>query len=371
MARSGGGATYVLNLLPRLAAVRSGDRIRLWLRNAELAAALPRLENLEVEVLPEAGWLERFRFLLLDAAPRARAWGADLYFSTAEYTPPRPLHPLVASFRNWNVFTRLELGWPLSQRLRLGVLRQLAGHSARVCDRILFVSEDSAQAIGSAIGLPPAKRAVVPHGIDAGAWSRAGVQPARLEGGRPYLLSVSSIYRYKNFVRLIEAWSRVAERRADAPDLVIIGDDQDREYRSRMEQARAATGRLASRIHLLGAVPYAEIRGWYAGASLFVFPSYLESFGHPLLEAMAMEIPVLASDLPVFREIAGEVARFADPHDSDALARALDALLAEPAGTAALGRRGRERALAFSWDRSARGHSLLFDALLTGGASAP
>ena len=55
-------------------------------------------------------------------------------------------------------------------------------------------------------------------------------------------------------------------------------------------------------------MPYAEIPRYYRGAELFVFPSYLETFGHPLLEAMASDLPLVASDIPVFREIAGEAA---------------------------------------------------------------
>ncbi|MEB2345952.1 MAG: glycosyltransferase family 1 protein [Deltaproteobacteria bacterium] len=364
MARSGGGATYVRNLVPRLAALRPEDRFRLWLREEHLAAALPPLANLEVEVLPEVAWTGRMRFLVLHAAERARRWGADLYFSTAEYAPPRPPCPAIASFRNPNVFSRLDLGWPLRQRARLFVLRRLASHSARVCARILFVSADSAGWIGDEVGLPPERRAVVPHGIDLEAWSRASVAPQRLAGGRPYLLSVSSVYRYKNYVRLIEAWSQVARRRPDAPDLVIIGDEPDRAHRRDMEAARAATGALAQRTHLLGEVPYAEIRGWYAGACGFVFPSFLETFGHPLIEAMAMELPIVAAEIGVFREIAADCVLGADPHDTGALAAAMESLLADPSLARDLAARGRRRAGGFSWDRSARLHAdLLSDVL--------
>lgn len=363
MARSGGGATYVRNLVPRLVELRPDDRFRIWLRQASLAAALPELENLEVEVLPDVGWAARLRFLMLHAAREARRWGADLYFSTAEYAPPRPPCPTIASFRNPNVFTRLDLGWPLKQRVRLAVLRQLAGLSARVCARILFVSADSAAWIGDIMRLPPDRCAVVPHGIDLAAWSRERVEPVQLPGGRPFLLSVSSVYRYKNFVRLIEAWGRVAARRHDAPDLVIIGDEPDREFRQRMEEARDRTGALASRVHLVGEVPYAEIRGWYAGATMFVFPSYLETFGHPLLEAMAMELPVVASDLGVFRETAGACAHYADPHDAGSFAAAIEGLLADPGERTSLAARGRQRATSFSWQESARLHAELFDSV--------
>jgi glycosyltransferase involved in cell wall biosynthesis len=131
-----------------------------------------------------------------------------------------------------------------------------------------------------------------------------------------------------------------------------------------MECARAATGALAERIHMVGDVPYAEIQSYYAGADLFVFPSYLETFGHPLLEAMASEVPVVASDLPVFREIASDAAFYADPYDPHSLARAMEEALFVPEARKLLVKRGLERVARFSWDRTASRLLALFDEIL-------
>ena len=147
------------------------------------------------------------------------------------------------------------------------------------------------------------------------------------------------------------------------PDLVIIGDPHDRVHARDMEAARAASGALAERVHVLGEVPWEDVRRWYTHAAAFAFPSYLETFGHPLLEAMASGLPVLAADTPVFREIGGEAVRYADPHDTAALAEGLSALLADPQAAAALGAAARERAAAFSWERCAERTLALFDAV--------
>jgi glycosyltransferase involved in cell wall biosynthesis len=267
---------------------------------------------------------------------------------------------VIASFRNPNVFTPLDQGWPWRQRLRLGTLRILARLSAATCDRILFVSEDSARWIGDRLGLPPERRAVVHHGIDAEAWR----PETRSATTRPCILSVSTIYRYKNFVRLIEAYGVLARRLPDAPDLVILGDDQDAAFSQRMEAARVALGEAAGRVRLLGEVPYADVRQHYAAATLFVFPSYLETFGHPLLEAMASGIPVVAADIPVFREIACDAALYADPHSVEALAGAMERVLTEGELRDALVLRGRERVCQFGWDRTASRLSSLFDQVL-------
>jgi glycosyltransferase involved in cell wall biosynthesis len=248
----------------------------------------------------------------------------------------------------------------LQIRLRLAALRAVTRVSARVCDRIMFVSEDSAGWIGDMFGVPARRRAVVHHGIDANAWARpagSGASPHP----RAYILSVSSVHRHKNYVRLIQAYVDLARRRAVLPDLVIIGDDQDPAYSAEMQRARSDAGaELAARIHILGEVPYAEIKSYYAGADLFVFPSYLETFGHPLLEAMASGAPVVAADTPVFHEVAGDAAVYADPYAAQALSGAIEEVLFAPRKREALIERGLERARACSWNVTAQRLSSLF-----------
>jgi len=123
-------------------------------------------------------------------------------------------------------------------------------------------------------------------------------------------------------------------------------------------------GRIpVSRIHIVGEVPYAEVRRYYAEASLFVFPSHLETFGHPLLEAMASDLPLVAADTPVFREIAGDAAFYGDPLSPPALADAVQAALV-PGAARQLVKRGRERLAHFTWERSAASLVSMFQSVL-------
>jgi glycosyltransferase involved in cell wall biosynthesis len=291
---------------------------------------------------------ERFRFLHTRVPKLAAEWGADVYFSVGEYSPFRMPCPVVAAFRNPNIFTSLEQGWPAYRRYRLKALRALSWLSAMRADRILFVSEDSARWIGDVMGLPDSSRVVVHHGIDAAGWR--GPTPGPRSDG--VILSVSSVYRYKNFVRLIEAYEQLARRRPETPDLVIVGDDQDPDYQRQMVAARDATGDIADSIHLVGEVAYERVKEYYHNASLFVFPSYLETFGHPLLEAMACDVPVVAADIAVFREIGGDAALYADPYKSDSIAAAMEDGLTSAKHRETMVERGRECVEQFSWEQS-------------------
>jgi glycosyltransferase involved in cell wall biosynthesis len=372
MIHSGGGFTFAVNVVPRLARDYPGDAFRVFARSERLADSLGTAPNMEVVRLPPPSPWKRFHFTYIEGPRIAKEWGADVYFSSGDYAPLRASCPIVASFQNPNVFTPLRQGWSWKQSARLKLLRGLAGISARTADRIHFVSEDSSRWIGDSIGLPVEKRAWIHHGIDADEWRPTKPRTGGKLGDQPYILSVSSVYRYKNYVRLIEAFADLARRNPEVPDLVIIGADLDPPYTRQMHAAREATGDLAEHIHLLGEVPYADIRRYYQEASLVVFPSYLETFGIPVIEALASDVPLVASDIPIFREIAGDAAFYADPYRPESLADAMQEALSSETARDTLVKRGRERISRFTWDHAAAQLMGVFESVIEDrGAPAP
>ena len=130
-------------------------------------------------------------------------------------------------------------------------------------------------------------------------------QRRRGAAGRPLILAVGGIEPRKGSDTLMAAVAAL-RRSGRRPVLAVVGGHsfQDyREYRDRVLASLPGLGlRLDEDVVLLGTVPDAELPGWYAAADVLAFPSTKEGWGLAVLEAMSAGLPVVASDLPVFRE---------------------------------------------------------------------
>ena len=138
------------------------------------------------------------------------------------------------------------------------------------------------------------------------------VQPARLD--QPWFVTVGTIEGRKNHALLLQAWQRLARIMGPATTLLVIVGQRGWEA----ELAQAMIDRdPAIHAHVMehGSADDAELAGLIAGARALLMPSFAEGFGLPVIEALQLGTPVIASDLPVFREIAGPIPTFIDPTD--------------------------------------------------------
>jgi glycosyltransferase involved in cell wall biosynthesis len=110
-------------------------------------------------------------------------------------------------------------------------------------------------------------------------------------------------------------------------------------------------------------VPLADLPALYAGAAAFVFPSYYEGFGLPLLEAMACGTPVITSNRAAMPEVVGDAAVQVDPDRHREFAEAVLAVLADRHRHEDLRARGLRRAAHFTWDASARAQRDVYRAI--------
>jgi alpha-1,3-rhamnosyl/mannosyltransferase len=111
---------------------------------------------------------------------------------------------------------------------------------------------------------------------------------------------------------------------------------------------------VSDRVHWLGGLSDEDLRLAYAAASVVVQPSLVEGFGLTLLEGMASGVPVAASNIPVFREVAGNAVASFDPTSPHAVAQTLERVLSDPEEASRLVAAGRERAARFSWTVTSR-----------------
>jgi phosphatidyl-myo-inositol alpha-mannosyltransferase len=184
---------------------------------------------------------------------------------------------------------------------------------------------------------------VIPNGVEVDLFATA--EPASLPGGRRVLF-VNRLDRRKGFPVMVEAFRRLHAARPDAL-LVVAGDGRDR------GAVRDLRPEVRARVVMLGDVAHADLPPYHAACEVFCAPATgRESFGIVLVEAMAAGLPVVASDIPGYREVArdGVEAILVPARDPGAVAGALDRVLGDPELAAALGAAGRERARRFSWD---------------------
>jgi glycosyltransferase involved in cell wall biosynthesis len=162
----------------------------------------------------------------------------------------------------------------------------------------------------------------------------------------PYALYVGHRHGYKNFHTVIEA----LRTRSWPRDLIlhVVGSPL-----AWFEERLLAAYGLEGRVRSLGRLPDAELRAQYAAARCFIYPSLLEGFGLPVLEAHANGCPAVLSDIPAFREVAGDAAVFFDPRLGERLAEAV-AAAREPDVRRRLVEGGYENVRRFSWDQAAR-----------------
>lgn len=162
------------------------------------------------------------------------------------------------------------------------------------------------------------------------------------------LLFVGRLETNKGVTELLAIFERLG---SEMPDLTLrlIGAGP---LQGQIKRRLSATG-LAARVALLGAIPSERVRDELQGADLFVFPTHYESFGIAPVEAQAVGVPVVASDIPALREALGDAAHLVPLGDTDRWIAALRSLIQDRPARERLSRSGRERASRRTWRRSA------------------
>lgn len=348
--RESGNETYTLNLIKALGQLSEENRYYLFTPRPDLLGA--RLHtpshSLRITRVGPPNPLVRIPISMPLACRRLGA----LLLHVNYIAPPLCPCPTVVTIHDlsFEFFPHL-----FSPRDYL-VLSRLVPYSARRAAKVITVSENSKRDIMRRYRLPEERIAVTYEGADdrfKPLQDEAGLEAIKRKYeivGR-FILALGNLEPRKNLGRLVEAYGALRRGGRIEHKLVVVGRARWREselYRVVRERG------LVGEVIFTGYLPQEDLPLLYNAADLFLFPSLYEGFGLPPLEAMACGTPVIASNSSSLPEVVGDAGLLVDPHDTSAIAQAIDDLLTRPDRRSELSAKGLRRAALFSWHKMAQ-----------------
>jgi glycosyltransferase involved in cell wall biosynthesis len=256
----------------------------------------------------------------------------------------------VVHIKTMHAFTQPESVAPLTRAYRLFSYPR----TVRVAEAIIINSHSLRDEINKHLDVDPAKLKLIPEAVDHDLFKPGAADEARAHVKsygvtKPFVLFVSSLWPYKNCDGLLRAWASARAALGDK-QLVIIGAGRDEKYSASLPALAAELG-IAEDVLFVGGIPLVDTVPFYRAADVFVYPSFNETFGLPILESMACGCPVVTSDVTAMPETAGGAAMLSDPNDPASIAKAIIEA-AGPARDRLIGQ-GLRRAGEFTWAATA------------------
>jgi len=354
---TGGGETYLVELLRAMAEHEAAAAHEIVVYCSENAEHLYRERgSVRTHVLPFDNRDRKRRLLFehLRLGPMIAAHGADVLYAPGNALPLRLSTPAVLGVQSLHSFVVPEE----MSRFRVAYFRRLVPRSARRARRVLCVSQDiRALLLREVPGLDAAKVRVIYEGApeDMGPAtddaSIAAICAHYAVKRDHFVLFVSSLNPFKRPERAIEAlaWWR-AESGEEWP--LILAGRASEEHTARVEAAIVRAG-MQGLVTIAGTLGRDDLSALLTAARVMVYPSTVETFGLPPLEAMACGTPVVASDRTSVPEIVGDAALVVDPDAVPAFGAALGTLLHDDDLRSRLIDAGRRQVALFRWDTAA------------------
>ncbi len=339
-----GKGRYVAEVVKGLAAIDEENTYYLYSKQP-LTEKLPK--NFHVVII---GGLPGLRQLWL--ARDAKKKGCDLLFAPTGYLPVVfSLIPTIVTVHDLALFmikeARPALKTLIAERLLLGL-------AVRRSKRIIAVSQSTKQDLMDYFRVPDRKINITLLGYDKAVYQpkdsgdetilkHYGLQPG-------YLLFVGTLEPRKNVVGIITAYSQLPPELRAAHKLVI-GGKKGWFYEEIF--AKVAELELEREISFLGRVPDEHLPALYRQAAAFVFPSFYEGFGLPIVEALACGTPVITAQNSSLPEVAGTAALYAEAHDPKTISQAMRNLLTDKELAKKLRSQTLVQAANFDWQQTA------------------
>lgn len=364
-ANMGGALTYVTNILREIPSLTDTDKFIVVLP-AEVAESLNgSMDKSMIELISYPSYAQGGIFRPLTdnwILPRlCRRYNADILFSTTGFGSLRSPCPEIVLVRNAAYFCPIfemkcrQAGkpvWPLLTRRWMSVM------TIRKADRTVFPSYAMRCLVEKHVRLDEKKTSVLPYGFAEKEFFQNSAKVPEIvpdiltwkKQGFRIILNVSPCAIQKNLETVLNAFPGLVAAGMKVKFVTTIsrgfyGDPLV--YDRLMRQVRELG--LEDVFVSAGHLKYDQLQYLYKNADIFVFPSFTESFGHPLVEAMACGLPVIASDTPVNRELCGSAAVYFETFNPDECFKTIKKILQNDHEKTLMAQRSLERAKAFSW----------------------
>lgn len=349
----GGAKTYLVNIVKSLADVDKDNSYYLMVSPINEALFKVKSKNFKKITLPLYSDNIALRLLLEQFLIYfyTKKYKIDVLFSPGNFSTLFPGCRQVLVMQN-----SLIIGHVRKEHVpnEASFLRNLGYNlmfplSIKSADKIIAVSHDIKKHLLSQMTIPEQKIQVVYEGVDMTMNKDSGTMPMF---PKPYILFLSTLFKYKKLDRLLMAFVLLKKDYNIPHFLVVVGRDPKGEIKNLKRIVERE--RLSEQIIFAGVLPHNEIEAVYKNADVFVYPSAVESFGLPVLEAMACGTPVVASNRMSVPEICGDAALIVDPDNVMELADAIYRAVTDETLRKTLARKGLERVRKFTWKKAAQ-----------------
>jgi glycosyltransferase involved in cell wall biosynthesis len=360
-ASAGGGLTYIRNVIPYLA--KRDDVRTTVLLSGELQNDLPESGNvsfLQVDTSSRAA--SRFWFEQRAVPQFVERSGADVLVSAGNFAIWSSPVPQILLSRN-SLYTSRDFISDLRARheYRLLIDTLLKGALAKWSIHAADFTVAPSAAFALELQEWTRRRIVaIHHGFDRDAFLNdrsplpvATEEKLHSKEDALRLLHVSHYNYYRNFETLIRAMPLIKQQLSRPVVLLLTcrlaSGTNPGMYRPDAAAALIRGLGLSDDVVEVGSVPYRSLHHVYRAADVYVSAAYAESFAHPLVESMSVPLPVVASDLPVHREVCGSAALYFERFSPQQLAERVVEIAKSPQLAMQLSKAGVERSTLFSW----------------------
>lgn len=341
-----------LELIKNLQEIDQKNEYVIFSRNGEDESAITQTENFKIERFSSFTYADWEQVKLKKAV---QSHNLDILHCTANTAPLSLTVPLILTLHDIIYLEKVDFKGTTYQNLGNLYRRYIVPQIVKSARIILTVSEFERENIINRLQLPENKVQVLYNGVSAkfnNEYSPQQVNQFRTEHNLPkrYIMFLGNTAPKKNTANVIKAYVEYCQQEKEVIPMVLL------DYKKELVEKQLSELKqlnLIEKFIFPGYIPHHQIPLMYNAATLFLYPSLRESFGLPILEAMACGTPVITSDTSSMPEISGDAAELVDPFNYLEIANAIRKLLQQDALRHLYIQRGLQRAKEFTWRASA------------------